>query len=286
MDRKVKNMEEIILKARNLKFSYEGNSHMALNDFSLDIPRGAKVAFLGSNGSGKSTFFLCCNGIHRPGSGMLYYNGKPMDYSRKGLLDLRKKVGIVFQDPDNQLFSASVYQEISFGILNLGVSKEAAKEAVERIMEEMDIASYREKPTHALSGGQKKLVSIADVLVMEPEIVIMDEPSSSLDPKHVRLVNQAVENMSAKGITVMMATHDVDYAFAWADEVVVIHEGRVLRQGPPQEIFADPALLHTANLTRPAVMEMYDILCRKGILNPDAPMPKKLEELLSRLTVL
>lgn len=279
-------MEEIILKARNLKFSYEGSGHMALNDFSLDIPRGAKVAFLGSNGSGKSTFFLCCNGIYRPESGTLYYNGKPMDYSRKGLLDLRKKVGIVFQDPDNQLFSASVYQEISFGILNLGVSKEAAKEAVERIMEEMDIASYREKPTHALSGGQKKLVSIADVLVMEPEIVIMDEPSSSLDPKHVRLVNQAVENMSAKGITVMMATHDVDYAFAWADEAVVIHEGRVLRQGPPQEIFADPALLHTANLTRPAVMEMYDILCRKGILNPDAPAPKKLEELLSRLTVL
>lgn len=277
-------MKEIILKARNLKFSYEGSRNLALNDFSLDIRRGAKIAFIGPNGSGKSTFFLCCNGIHRPGSGTLYYNGKPVDYSRKGLLDLRKKVGIVFQDPDNQLFSASVYQEISFGPLNLGLAKEAAKEAVERIMEEMDIVSYREKPTHALSGGQKKLVSIAGVLVMEPEIVIMDEPYSALDPKHARLVSQAVDNMSAKGITVIMATHNVDYALSWADEAVVTYEGRVLRQGTPQEIFSDPALVHTANLARPAVMRLYDGLCRKGVLNPDSPVPKNLEDLLLELT--
>lgn len=277
-------MEEIILKARNLKFSYEGSRQLALNDFSLDIRRGTKVAFVGSNGSGKSTFFLCCNGIHRPGSGTLYYDGKPVDYSRKGLLDLRKKVGIVFQDPDNQLFSASVYQEISFGLLNLGVPKAAAKEAVERIMEDMDIGSYREKPVHALSGGQKRLVSIADVLVMEPEIVIMDEPYSFLDPKHTRLVNQAVDNMSTKEITVIMATHDVDYALSWADEVVVLHEGRVLGQGPPREIFSDPALLHTANLTRPAVMELYDSLCQKGILKQGLLAPKNMEELFLELT--
>ena len=191
-------MSEIILEAEDLCFTYDGSRTPALNKCSIQIRRGSKVAVLGSNGSGKSTFFLCCNGIHKPSMGRLYYRGKPVDYSRKGLLDLRRKVGIVFQDPDNQLFSASVYQEISFGILNLGVSKEQAKEAVERIMEEMDITAFRDKPVHALSGGQKKLVSIADVLVMEPEIVIMDEPASALDPRHAELVNRAVDKMTSK----------------------------------------------------------------------------------------
>lgn len=272
-------MKDIILKAENLVFSYEGSRTPALNGLSLELVRGSRTAFIGSNGSGKSTFFLCCNGIHRPSSGFLYYDGKPVDYSRKGLLDLRKKVGIVFQDPDNQLFSASVYQEISFGILNLGVSKEQAKEAVERIMEEMDITAFRDKPVHALSGGQKKLVSIADVLVMEPEIVIMDEPASALDPRHAELVNRAVDKMTAKGITVLMATHDVDYALSWADEAVVFQEGTVLRQGPPSEVFADKKLLSETNLVQPSVMRLFESLRRKNMIAPGLPIPRNMEEL-------
>ena len=117
-------MKDIILKAQELYFSYDDENTHSLNGLSLEIQRGKKVAFMGANGSGKSTFFLCCNGIHRPSSGTLFVDGKPIDYSKKGLLDLRQKVGIVFQDPDNQLFSASVYQEISFGILNLGISED------------------------------------------------------------------------------------------------------------------------------------------------------------------
>ena len=262
-------MSEIILEAEDLCFTYDGSRTPALNKCSIQIRRGSKVAVLGSNGSGKSTFFLCCNGIHKPSMGRLYYRGKPVDYSRKGLLDLRRKVGIVFQDPDNQLFSASVYQEISFGILNLGVSKEQAKEAVERIMEEMDITAFRDKPVHALSGGQKKLVSIADVLVMEPEIVIMDEPASALDPRHAELVNRAVDKMTAKGITVLMATH----------EAAVFHEGRVLRQGPPCEVFADKKLLEETHLVQPAVMRLFNRLSQKNILDPSLPMPRSIGEL-------
>lgn len=272
-------MSEMILEAEDLCFTYDGSRTPALNKCSIQIRRGSRVAVLGSNGSGKSTFFLCCNGIHKPSMGRLYYEGKPVDYSRKGLLDLRRKVGIVFQDPDNQLFSASVYQEISFGILNLGASKEQAKEATERMMEEMNISAFREKPVHALSGGQKKLVSIADVLVMEPEIVIMDEPASALDPRHAELVNRAVDKMTAKGITVLMATHDVDYAFAWADEAVVFQEGTVLRQGPPSEVFADKKLLSETNLVQPSVMRLFESLRRKNMIAPGLPIPRNMEEL-------
>ena len=204
-------MNDVILKADNLFFSYDDEKSHSLNGLSLEIGRGKKIAFMGANGSGKSTFFLCCNGINRPTSGTLYFDGAPVDYSREGLLRLRQRVGIVFQDPDNQLFSASVYQEISFGVLNLGKSEAEARQEVERVIEKMGIGPFRNRPTHALSGGQKKQVSIADILVMHPDVIILDEPAAALDPKHTALVNDAVNQMTADGITVMMSTHDVNF---------------------------------------------------------------------------
>ena len=214
----IKENPEILLRAENLHFTYEGEDSPALNGLSLTIKRGKKIACMGSNGSGKSTFFLCCNGIHRPDSGTLYYNGKPFGYTKKELLSLRQKVGIVFQDPDRQLFAASVKQEISFGPLNLGYSEEETRRKVTAVLKELDITSCSRKPTHALSGGQKKLVSIADILIMEPELLILDEPAAALDPFYTETVYKLIERITEQGITVMMATHDVNHAYLWADE--------------------------------------------------------------------
>ena len=270
---------DIILKAENLFFSYDDENSHSLNGLSLEIKRGQKVAFMGSNGSGKSTFFLCCNGIHRPSSGTLYFNGEPFTYDKKGLLKLRSKIGIVFQDPDNQLFSASVYQEISFGILNLGVSEEEAKKEVEEVIEHLEITPFRHKPTHSLSGGQKKQVSIADILVMHPDIIILDEPAAALDPKHTTMVNQIVNRLTEAGITVLMATHDVNYAYEWADEIMLFHEGKVLMHGTPADVFSNKAVLAQTNLEAPAVLELFDSLCMKGILKSALPVPKNLQTL-------
>ena len=192
--------DEIILKADNLYYSYDDDNSHSLNGLSLEIRKGQKVAFMGANGSGKSTFFLCCTGILKPQKGQLFFKGKPYAYDKKSLLDLRSKVGIVFQDPDNQLFSASVYQEISFGILNLGAAPEEAKKEVEKVIDYLEITPFRHKPTHALSGGQKKQVSIADILVMHPDIIILDEPAAALDPKHTQMVNHIVDQMTEAGI--------------------------------------------------------------------------------------
>ena len=164
-------MGDVIIKAEDLWFSYDGEEAHALRGLSLELRKGRKIALMGANGAGKSTFFLCCNGIHKPQKGTLYYDGNPVSYDKKGLLELRRKVGIVFQDPENQLFSASVYQEISFGILNLGVPDEEAAQEVERVIRELEITPFRNRPVHALSGGQKKQVSIADILVMRPEVI-------------------------------------------------------------------------------------------------------------------
>ena len=154
------------------------------------------MAFMGGNGSGKSTFFLCLNGIRRPDRGKICIDGKAIEYTRKGLLDVRGRVGIVFQEPDDQLFSASVYEEISFGILNLGADEETARREVERVIEELEITPFQDRPAHALSGGQKKQVAIADILVMHPEVMILDEPAAALDPKHTRKVQEIVERLS------------------------------------------------------------------------------------------
>ncbi len=276
-------MSEIIIEARDVFFTYDGDEKASLQGVNIAIKKGNKVAFMGANGSGKSTFFLCLNGVHKPDAGSIFYRGKPVDYSKAGLKKLRGRVGIVFQDPDNQLFSASVTQEISFGILNMGVPENEAKAEVERVIERMEITPFKDRPTYALSGGQKKQVSIADILVMHPEVIILDEPTGALDPKHTKLVNDWIDRLSSEGITILQATHDIDYACAWADEIVLMKDGKVLKQGTPQEICADKETLSLTNLEEPAVYRIYRKLCEKGILKPEGTMPESLQKLIDML---
>lgn len=271
--------KDVIIEARELCYSYEEGGERALNHVNLKIERGSKVAFMGANGSGKSTFFLCCNGIFRPESGTLLFDGRPVEYTKKGLLYLRRRVGIVFQDPDNQLFLSSVYQEISFGPMNLGMREEDVKREVEQVIEKLEITPFRERPAHALSGGQKKQVSIADVLVMHPEVVILDEPAAALDAKHAKIVREIVDKMAAEGITVLMATHNIDYALEWADEIVLMQEGRVLLQGDPVTVCRNQAALQMANQEPPAVLTLYEKLVEKGVLNQEGNVPRSLAQL-------
>ena len=275
--------EDWVIQAENLSYSYEENDRKALDGLSVRIGRGRKVAFMGGNGSGKSTFFLCLNGILRPDEGRVLIDGEPVSYTRKGLLDVRKKVGIVFQEPDNQLFSASVYQEISFGILNLGVDEETARREVERVIRELEITPFQNRPAHALSGGQKKQVAIADILVMHPEIMILDEPASALDAAHTKKVHELIRGLTEQGITVLMSLHDIDYAWAWADEIVLMHEGKVMKQGTPQEVCEDEEALKKAGLARPGVLRIYEKLKGRGMLLGDQ-IPGSMDELAEMLS--
>ena len=267
-----------IIKAENLCYTYEDGTE-ALKGIDLTIEAGKKVALLGANGSGKSTFFLCLNGVNQPQKGTLYLHDKPYDYSKNGLLHLRSKVGIVFQDPDSQLFSASVYQEISFGAMNLGLEEEEVKRRVEQSIEDLEITPFRHKPTHFLSGGQKKQVSVADILVMDPEVIVFDEPAAALDPKHTKILNHLIDKLSERGITIIISTHDVDFAFGWADEAVLFHNGKVLRQGAPEEVFAAEEDLEKTNLTKPAALRLFDNLVKNGVLPEGLAIPRDLDAL-------
>ena len=255
-------MKEILMQVQDLSYRYEDQT-LALDKINLEIYRHQRLAIMGSNGSGKSTLFLNLNGVYKPTSGQILYEGKPLDYSRKGLLSLRKKVGIVFQEPDNQLFCASVLGEISFGPFNLGLDETTVRNRVTQICD---------------TGGQKKRVSIADILVMEPELLILDEPFSALDPKHAHMIDDILKQLTDSGITVIIATHHADQAYRWADRIVVLNHSHVLADGTPQEIFSNKELLVAANLEQPTLMKVSDILKRKGILS-ECDFPKTAEEL-------
>jgi cobalt/nickel transport system ATP-binding protein len=277
MDQTV-NRSDIILSVESVHFTYDDGTE-ALKGVDLAVRRGEKLAIMGANGSGKSTLFLTLNGVRKPTSGRVLINGSPVDYSRKGLLELRRKVGIVFQDPDNQLFSASVMQEISFGAMNLGIPETEVRARVENVMEELNITSFREKPTHFLSGGQKKRVSIADILVMDPDIIILDEPAAALDPKHARVIDHIIDELGRRGITVILSTHDINRALIWADRVVLLDDGIVICDGTPEEIFKNEDALARTNLEKPTVLKLFETLCEAGILNRELPIPHTSGEL-------
>ncbi|WP_310603322.1 energy-coupling factor ABC transporter ATP-binding protein [Anaerosporobacter sp.] len=271
-----------MIEIKNLDFEYEDGT-MALQDVNLTIKKGEKIAIMGPNGSGKSTLFLCLNGVRKPTKGSILVKGEPIIYNRKGLKQLRQKIGIVFQNPDNQLFSADVFQEISFGPMNLGLDKEVVRERVEDVMSSLHIEHLRKRPTHFLSGGQKKQVAIADILAMNPEVILFDEPTAALDSYHSRIVSKLIDELCESGITVIQATHDSDYAMAWADQIVVISDGKLLAKDTPQNIFGNVELRTKAYIEEPNVMKVYHSLCEANVIDELKECPRSIEALVGEV---
>lgn len=240
------------MEIKNLEYVYSGGN-TALKGISVDIYKGQKLAVLGANGAGKSTFFLNLNGVLKPTRGQILCEGRPVSYDRRGLLELRKNVGIVFQDPDNQIFASTVYGEVSFGAMNLRIPKEEVAARTERAMEYMDITAFKNRPPHYLSGGEKKRVSIADILVMNPKMIIFDEPTAALDPINAENLENVLQKLCGEGMTITLSTHDVDFAYRWAERIIVFSDGEIIGDDTPENIFRDKELLNRANLKVPSV---------------------------------
>lgn len=238
----------LILEFSNVSYRYPGQEHFALEGLTLEVPAGEKIAVIGRNGSGKSTLFLHCNGLQQPSSGEVRFAGQHLNYERQALRSLRQHVGIVFQNPDDQLFSASVAQDISFGPLNLGLSAEEVRRRVEMAAEFCEVTELLDRPTHALSGGEKARVALAGVLAMEPDVLVADEVMASLDP-WVRLrIFDILDRLHAQGKTLLLATHDLDTVCHWATFVVVIQAGKVVFSGVPKTLLGDKVLLEVTGL--------------------------------------
>ena len=277
-------MAEYIFEARDIEYKYPDGTR-ALGNLSLSVEKGRKVAFLGPNGAGKTTLFLHFNGILRPSRGRVRFAGRDVRYDHASLMELRKNVGIVFQDPDTQLFSASVLQEVSFGPMNMGLSKDQVLERVNGAMATTEIAHLKNRPTHFLSEGQKKRVSIADILAMDPPVIIFDEPTASLDPRLKQHIMDLLDRINREGKTVILSTHDVDAAYSWADYVYVMKDGALAGEGLPEKVFQDEGLMGSTGVEKPWMVEMFGELNKKGWLPNGTPPPRTKSGLFESIPV-
>jgi cobalt/nickel transport system ATP-binding protein len=270
-----------ILEARNVRYSYSDGPE-ALRGLSTAIEEGKKIALVGPNGAGKSTLMLMFNGILRPTSGEVYFGGQPMKYDSPSLRNVRRKVGLVFQNPDDQLFAPTVYQDVAFGPVNLGYPKDKVEKYVNYALSYVGLSGFESRPPHHLSGGEKKRVAIAGVLAMEPEVMILDEPTSNLDPAGSEEIMEMLDELNSSGKTMIISTHDVELAYRWSDQILLMEDGKLLHYGPPAEVFADHELVSKARMKPPAVMEIYQELRERGVLDEDRP-PRNILELTNLL---
>ncbi len=268
-------MNDVILKAENIHYSYVSDKK-ALKGVSLDIHEKERLVILGANGSGKSTFFLNINGVLKPERGAVYYKDRLIDKS--GIKELRKNVGIVFQDADNQIIASSVRAEVSFGPMNLGLSREEVKKRVDDALNYMNIHHLIDRPPHYLSGGEKKRVSIADIIAMDSKIIIFDEPTASLDPKNVVIFEEALDKMSGDGKTLVISTHDIEFAYRFADRIVVFCDGNIIADGSPIDVLDNEKVLKTANLIKPILLVVFETLVEKSRVTKDIVPPRNIEE--------
>ncbi|MCL2504306.1 MAG: energy-coupling factor ABC transporter ATP-binding protein [Coriobacteriia bacterium] len=255
-----------LLRLEHIHFRYE-EEYPAIKDVSATLYEGERVAVLGGNGAGKSTFFLCCNGVLQPQSGKMFLKGEEVTDSKKDVFRLRQAVGLVFQEPDSQIIAGTVENEVSFGPMNLRLEHSEVSRRTMQALTKMNLGGYQDRAPHYLSGGEKKRVSIADVLAMQPDMILLDEPTASLDPENVALLEQTLNELSRAGITLAISTHDVDFAWRFATRAIVLSGGRIIADACIDEVFASEPVLAEARLKKPLLYAMAELL--EGNLSGD-----------------
>ncbi|VBB68757.1 ATPase component CbiO of energizing module of cobalt ECF transporter [invertebrate metagenome] len=263
-----------VLEVEGLWYAYSGGP-WALNGLALRIPRGGKIAILGANGTGKTTLLLHLNGTLRPSAGTIWRDGVPVRYGARALLAWRAAVGLVLQDPDDQLFAATVAEDVSFGPLNLGLDAVTVQNRVAAALAAMRITDLADRPPHCLSFGQRKRVAIAGLLAMKPHVLLLDEPTTGLDGWGVIHLLAVLDRLVVKhGTTIVLTTHDVDLAYAWADEVALLRGGCALIQGRAVDVLGDQTLLQAARLRQPWMAALGLTARQLGLLGADDSLPR------------
>jgi cobalt/nickel transport system ATP-binding protein len=242
-------MSHHIVAVTELEYQYPDGTR-ALNGINLMIHHGESVAIVGANGAGKSTLLLHLNGYHTPQQGTVQIGDFPV--TKKTLPEVRRTVGMVFQDPDDQLFMPTVMDDVAFGPRNLNLPEETVQQKVTAALEQVDALHLKDRPSHRLSGGEKRAVAIASVLSMTPNILVMDEPTTGLDPHARRLLINRLESFTH---TKIIATHDLDLVLDLCQRTIVIHGGKVMADGATEDIFQDSELLVKSHLERPLRMQ-------------------------------
>lgn len=286
---------KFILEWNGVSYLYPYTRFPALSDLSVAIPQGSRAAIIGHNGSGKSTMLLHAVGLVQPSEGSVEFAGARLGYSRKRLAALRQRVGLVLQDPEQQIIMNTPLADIAFGLRNLGLDEVEIGDRTRQVLELLRLQELAEVPVHHLSLGQKKRTALAGILAVRPEVLLLDEPTSYLDPHSEQMMLQGLAEVHAAGTTVVMATHDMDLAYSWADWVIVLEKGSCRMQGRPEDVLTQQEMLEGAGLALPLLVELWLGLpqeLRRGRTAPRSKehMKKLLRECLtaqqeSRMTI-
>ena len=264
-------MMDSIIKIENLIFEYrkeeEEQPVKAINNISLEVEKGSFTAILGKNGSGKSTLAKNLNGLLLPTGGTVYVNGYNTA-DEEHIWDVRQSAGMVFQNPDNQLVSAIVEDDVAFGPENLGIEPAEIRRRVDKALEDVNMGPFKGKSPHLLSGGQKQRIAIAGVVAMKPRCIIFDEPTAMLDPKGRKEIMSIIKELHEDGITVVLITHFMDEAVN-ADRVIIMHQGEIFMDGTPAEVFGQGEKVKSVNLDVPMAVELARALRQRGIEVPE-----------------
>ncbi|AFY60145.1 energy-coupling factor ABC transporter ATP-binding protein [Synechococcus sp. PCC 6312] len=240
-----------LLTFQDVSYRYPCTEAVILKHLNLDIPAHKKTVILGHNGCGKSTLLCLANGLYRPQTGILLWRGQPLGYGSQELRQWRQRVGLAFQNPEHQLVAGTVAEDISYGLCNLKLPKPQIVSRLSQALQDFGLEALSERPLHQLSLGQKRRVALAGVMALEPELLLLDEPTAFLDSRQIRLLLGELTRIAEAGTTILMATHDLHLAQRWADWLVILHQGQVALTGPPPEVFSKVTALPELDLYPP-----------------------------------
>ncbi|MEE8423484.1 MAG: ATP-binding cassette domain-containing protein [Thermodesulfobacteriota bacterium] len=257
-----------MLETRNICFAYP-NRTVALQGVDFTAGDGEFIGILGANGSGKTTLLKILNGLLKPTAGEVRLNGENINSGNKNLLFTR--ICTMFQNPDNQLFSPTVGEDVAFGPANMGLSNIEIERRTEYALDSVEMSEFADKAIHNLSHGQKKRICLAGVLAISPEVILLDEPTASLDPMGVSCIMHLLKDLNReKNITMIMATHSVDLVPVFIDRVVILNEGKIIREGLPEEVFSDAEMIRRAKLKLPRIGQLFEILKKQDGFDIDS----------------
>ena len=259
-----------MFKINNLTYKYDKN-RKALDNVTMDFDKGDIIGIIGSNGSGKSTLFNNLMGILKATEGEILYKNNRLKYNKKSLYNLRKEVGIVFQDPDKQIFYSMVYDDLAFAMRNIGMDEKTIKKRIYKALEAVKGEDFIDRPVHSLSFGQKKRVAIASVIAMENDLILLDEPTAGLDPESTRAIVDIIKSMYEKGKKIVITSHDMNLIYDICDYIYVLNKGKVISDGNVLEVFVNKNKIEEAGLELPWLVKLNK--------NMNLPLFRKEEDL-------
>ncbi|MBL1209943.1 ABC transporter ATP-binding protein [Geminocystis sp. GBBB08] len=246
----------MIIEFEKIFYTYACSQKPTIENLSLQLHGGKRYGLIGNNGSGKTTFLRLANGLYRPHHGLIRISGKPLNYDRQSLKEWYQQVGLVFQDPEQQLVATTVEEDLSYGLCNLGIPNIEIEQRVAITLKDFNLTELAHFPVNYLSLGQKKRLAIADVMILKPKILLLDEPTAYLDPKQRKELIKQLEQIFKEGTTILLATHDLDFIYRWADWIFVMDRGKIALEGTPKQVFEQKILLEQLDLDIPLELKL------------------------------